>query len=380
MRGTTKHTRQQIKDEFDRLKARVNVGGRADAGHGLGRDDPREPAGGARARRRGPARARRSRRASSSSSARRTSRRIEQQRSEPHAMGQTALQRHLNPYPEGRRRATSRRPRSRSPSYTSGDARRGEGVLRRASTAPPPRSSPSSATSTRRRSRRSSQRALRRLEEPDGRSSACRVRTWRSSPINQSLETPDKANAFFIAGQNLKIRDDDPDYPALVLGNYMLGGGFLNSRLAVRIRQKDGLSLRRRLAVPGERRSTSPAPSWPSRSTRRRTRRSSRRRSRRRSRGRSKDGFTDQEVKEAKSGWLQGRQVTRAQDAEPRVAARAGSLPEAHARRGTTALEKKVAALTPAQILAAMQKHIDPSKITIVKAGDFAGAARKSSK
>ena len=38
------------------------------------------------------------------------------------------------------------------------------------------------------------------------------------------------------------MRDDDPDYPALVLGNYMLGGGFLNSRLAVRIRQKEGLS------------------------------------------------------------------------------------------------------------------------------------------
>ena len=62
------------------------------------------------------------------------------------------------------------------------------------------------------------------------------------APSNKALETPDKANAFFIAGQNLTLRDDDPDYPALVLGNYMLGGGFLNSRLAVRIRQKDGLS------------------------------------------------------------------------------------------------------------------------------------------
>ena len=31
MRGTTKHTRQQIQDEFDRLKARVSVGGGATA-------------------------------------------------------------------------------------------------------------------------------------------------------------------------------------------------------------------------------------------------------------------------------------------------------------------------------------------------------------
>lgn len=58
----------------------------------------------------------------------------------------------------------------------------------------------------------------------------------------QFFNTPDKANAFFIAGSNLEIRDDDPAYPGLVMGNYMLGGGFLNSRLAVRIRQKDGLS------------------------------------------------------------------------------------------------------------------------------------------
>jgi zinc protease len=40
------------------------------------------------------------------------------------------------------------------------------------------------------------------------------------------LKTPDKANAFFIARLNLKVRDDNPDYAALALGNYMLGGGF----------------------------------------------------------------------------------------------------------------------------------------------------------
>lgn len=39
--------------------------------------------------------------------------------------------------------------------------------------------------------------------------------------VNQSFPAPDKANAFFIAGFNLKIRDDNPDYPALLLGNYI---------------------------------------------------------------------------------------------------------------------------------------------------------------
>jgi zinc protease len=54
--------------------------------------------------------------------------------------------------------------------------------------------------------------------------------------------TPDKANAVFSLAGLLKIRDDDPQFPALEIGNEILGGGVLNSRLATRIRQKDGLS------------------------------------------------------------------------------------------------------------------------------------------
>jgi len=45
-------------------------------------------------------------------------------------------------------------------------------------------------------------------------------------PINQSLETPDKANAVFLAGMRLDLRDDDPDYPALCLETTCLEEGF----------------------------------------------------------------------------------------------------------------------------------------------------------
>ena len=58
----------------------------------------------------------------------------------------------------------------------------------------------------------------------------------------ESLAPPDKANAVVMAAGTLDVSELDPDYPALILGNYMLGGGFLNSRLATRIRQKEGLS------------------------------------------------------------------------------------------------------------------------------------------
>jgi len=61
------------------------------------------------------------------------------------------------------------------------------------------------------------------------------------TPINQNLETPDKANAVFQAGMNLRLRDDNPDYPALIVGNYLLGGS-ADSRLWRRIREQEGLS------------------------------------------------------------------------------------------------------------------------------------------
>ena len=38
------------------------------------------------------------------------------------------------------------------------------------------------------------------------------------------------------------MKDDDPDYPAMVMGNFVLGGGSLSSRLGDRVRQKEGLS------------------------------------------------------------------------------------------------------------------------------------------
>lgn len=55
-------------------------------------------------------------------------------------------------------------------------------------------------------------------------------------------EMPDKANAMFIGYQSLPIRSDNPDYPALMMAGELLGGGFLNSRLADRIRDQEGLS------------------------------------------------------------------------------------------------------------------------------------------
>lgn len=55
------------------------------------------------------------------------------------------------------------------------------------------------------------------------------------------IETPDKKNSLIAAGHNFEMRDDDPDYPALEMAAYILGGS-ASSRLLNRLRQKEGLS------------------------------------------------------------------------------------------------------------------------------------------
>jgi zinc protease len=60
--------------------------------------------------------------------------------------------------------------------------------------------------------------------------------------VTDLLNTPDKANAFLYSSQQYALQDSDPDYASLVLGNYILGGGSLSSRLGNRVRQQEGLS------------------------------------------------------------------------------------------------------------------------------------------
>ena len=188
--------------------------------------------------------------------------------------------------------------------------------------------------------------------------------------INQSFETPDKPNAFFVSAYNFEFRDDHPDYPAMVLGNYMLGGGFLNSRLATRIRQKEGLSygvgsqfnagaldpvgsfMAYAIYAPENAAKLEAAFIEEIKKV-------------------TTEGFTAEEIAAAKSGWTQSRTVSRAQDA-----ALAGTLNHyLFINRNLNwdeELEKKVMALTPDQINAAMKKYISLEKMNMIKAGDFA--------
>jgi zinc protease len=193
--------------------------------------------------------------------------------------------------------------------------------------------------------------------------------------INQAIETPDKENGVFRAQINVDMTTDDADYPALYLANYILGGGAgLNSRLAERIRQKEGLSygvgsslsvstldrdgawLVQAIAAPQNIAKVEAAFKDELAKA-------------------LKDGFTADEVKSAKSGALQQRLQGRAQDGNL-AGAWVGNLFFNRTFAKNQEFEDKLAALKPEDLQAALRKYIVPEKITIIKAGDFAKAAK----
>ncbi len=193
---------------------------------------------------------------------------------------------------------------------------------------------------------------------------------YQPEPAKVELETPDKSNAVFLAAQNLKLNEDHPDYPAMLLGNFMLGGGFLNSRLATRIRQKEGLSYSVRSSFFAD--SRDETASWRTYAIYAPENAEALEKAFREEIEKAcREGFTAEEVAAAKSGWIQSRQVNRAQD-NALSATLNSYLDLDRTMEWDAALEAKIQALTPGQINATMAKYLDLDKMVIVKAGDFA--------
>ena len=188
----------------------------------------------------------------------------------------------------------------------------------------------------------------------------------------QTVETPDKPNAFLIAGLTFPMRDVDADYPALELANYLMGGGMLGSRLVARVRTKEGLSYTAGSALAVQTRDpfgqfiamAIQAPANADKVERAFIEEIERA---------LRDGFTPEEIVQGKSGYLQARQVARSQDAQLAVAL-ATSLLNDRSMAWDADLEAKVQAITPEQLTAALRRTIDPRKISVVKAGSFAKA------
>ena len=195
------------------------------------------------------------------------------------------------------------------------------------------------------------------------------------TPTLLTIETPDKANAVFIAQLPLRLQDTDPDFPALAIANYLLGSS-TNSRLWMRIRETDGLSydVRSRLVAsayePSGMLSFSGifAPeNWPkfeaafkeelSRAL--------------------EAGFTDEEVKSGVESLINLRQLSRAQDSSI-VSAWMNYLQQNRTFAWSAEFDQKIKALDANTVNAALRKYLQPDALVRAVAGDFAKATRKT--
>jgi zinc protease len=191
-----------------------------------------------------------------------------------------------------------------------------------------------------------------------------------------AVDTPDKENAYYRARINLTLRDDDPDYAPLVLANYVFGGGpGLSNRLVNRVRQQDGISYGAGSALTAGSRDR--AASWQiaglvapqnvgrfEQAVREELDRM------------LKDGLSEKEIADAKNGLLQERLMGRSADGT------VASAWTSYLDLGRTftsyslAFEDRIRSLTPAEVNAAVRRHVDPAKMTVVVAGDAAKGAK----
>jgi zinc protease len=186
--------------------------------------------------------------------------------------------------------------------------------------------------------------------------------------LDDAMATPDKANAVLRGGENVRMRDDHPDFPAMLLANHLLGGT-LTSRIQGRVREKEGLSYSTYSsfsASPFDEAASFRVSAIYAPQNRARVEKAIREELERA----LKEGFTPPEVEAGKKAFLEARRLARTQDR-----ALAGRI-AFYSFLGRTFdwdidLETKIAALTPAQVSEALRRHVDLAKLSLVAAGDF---------
>ncbi len=208
----------------------------------------------------------------------------------------------------------------------------------------------------------------------DWKSGVAYKRIDRSAPTDvagskSDIVTPDKKNAQFVAGITFPMKESDPDFAALRLGNFLFGGGTLSSRLGNRIRQKEGLSYGVTSSFAASQRDpvatftvtaiTNPVNidkvevafldelnKFLS------------------------EGPTPKELEEAKQGFLEAQKVQRTADAG--IAGQIiSNIDLGRTFAHESEQEKRIREVSPDDVKAAFRKYIDPKKLVIIRAGDF---------
>lgn len=196
------------------------------------------------------------------------------------------------------------------------------------------------------------------------------VRVYRKAPaVKERLNEPDRQNGAFTAGLLIPVGRNSPDYPALLLATYLMGGDFLNSRLPARIRRRDGLSYSVESQLYGG--TLDPALTFlttalcePRNFARLEAafhdeiERSLR------------NGFGEAEVDAAKNGWLREQEVA-ASDDRQLAWDLTTDLFTGRTRMWHADLRRRIELLTAEEITAVWRKHMQPANLSLVEAGDF---------
>ena len=365
LRGTKKHNRQQIQDELDRLKAQMSVAGSAIAGATVSINTVRTGLPGALQLAgeilRDPAFP------ESEFEEIRQSMigRIESQRGEPQGLAINAMNRHLNPYALGDPRAipTVDQAVEALKKLTLAEVRKFHADFYGASNAELAIAGDFDAAEV----QKLAADLLGNWKSGDRYQQV--QRGWsKIETVNQTIETPDKANAVFAAGMTMNMSEADPDYPALLFANTMIGGG-TRSHLWLRIREKEGLSYAVQsvfqagaaekfgqflaIAISNPQNIGKVENAFKDEI------------------GKIvNDGFSVDEVETAKKALFEQERVLRAQDGFlARRLAQQAQYGWTMARDAE--LDRKISRLSAADVNAAVKRHIDPSLISCFKAGDF---------
>ena len=188
------------------------------------------------------------------------------------------------------------------------------------------------------------------------------------APERFMIVTPDKQNAAMAARLALPLSDNDPDYPTFTLANRILGQGG-NSRLWKRIRESEGLSYDVGTGVAWN--SHEQNSIWQAWAIFAPQNQPKVEQGFREEIARAlKDGFTQQELDEARKGLLSARAHARAQDGVL-ASALANNLYLGRTFAVSQKVDEAIAAATLADVNAALRKYLKPEQLVIGFGGDF---------
>ncbi|MYD46553.1 MAG: insulinase family protein [Gammaproteobacteria bacterium] len=183
------------------------------------------------------------------------------------------------------------------------------------------------------------------------------------------VNTPDKTNALMLAAYDFPFTDEDPDYEPLLVAFEIFGGGFLNSRLATRIRQKEGLSYSVRAGFsshPIDKRGYT----WAQASVDPENMDKLVKAFKEEVSRAVKDGFTEEEVTLAKNSIIDGRKGWRSSDGAISTMLHYTMFFKRNLSHYQE-VDDRIAEVTLEDVNRAFRKHVSVEKFTIVTAGDL---------